>query len=1102
MYLRKGRAAHLVRSAAVVALAAGWAAAAHAADKLTYGPPEAWVKPVASGTLDNTLSDAPVQAVLYSDQVHFAADGDSEYSEYGIHVQTPAGLQDLQPVAVWNPDTDTVTIHKVQIIRGDQVIDVLKTASFTILRRETNLERSMLDGALTAVIQPEGLQVGDTLIYAMTVRHLDPVLKGHSESVAGATGSQPVGHTLVRATWADGKTIRWAESDDLPAGRVTKSAAGGDFTLDLSHVARPDAPVDAPARFGALGQVEFSQFTGWDEVSGLLAPLYVKAATLAPDSPLKAEAAKIRAASADPKVRAAMALHLVEDQVRYLFLGMNLGGYTPADADTTWARRFGDCKGKTALLLALLHELDIKAEPALISTGRGDGLDRHLPMLEWFDHVMVRAEIGGKVYWLDGTRLEDRDLDSLVVPNFGFALPVRVAGGALEALKPAPLDQPSQEVIVSLDASAGLGVLAKAHFEIVFRGDEAIGMHQGLDALTGDVRDKALRDYWTKAYSWLTVHKVAASFDRATGIERLSADGAAAMNWAWDGATRTWRFDTGTQIGWGVDNRRAPGGLHGDAPYMIQYPVYYHERMDVTLPKGGQGFALDGDAVDKTMGGAVFRRTMAIRGGALHIDISKRSLVPEITAAENDAARPVLTAMFNKPVTLVAPEGYKSGTTDDAKLAGNTSRSPGDLVNEAAGLRQQGKDDQALGRYGQALQLDPTNARALLGRGQLFALRRADAAAMADLQQALKSDPTLWQAWDMIAAVAETAGKRDEAMDGYSKALAIYANDTLALAGRARMHALRGDKDKARADAQAGLDIDPGYVPAVRVLSDLAIGDGKPDDAKAVMRKAIEANPGNAELYRLLASADLNCAGLSADACRASQADAVAQYDKVIALSPAAETYALRAQARTADDRKAAFDDLDQAIKLSPDLAISYRVRARLFLADKAYDKAQADADRAVTLDPKAALGYLLRMNVYFAQGKTALGVADIDRLVADHPDNSEYLNDSCWYRATHDFELDKALAACDAALKLAPKASNFMDSHGFVELRLGHFDQAIADYDAALALAPTRADSLYGRGIAKLRKGMTREGQADLAAARKGYDKIDETWAGYGIKP
>ena len=1107
MFLRKGAAArelktrrHWVRSVAVAALMLA-AGRAQAADKLNYGPPEAWVKPAAQGPLNPAQVNAPLQMLLDDTQVHFGADGDETYSEVAVHIQTPAGLQGVQPIAVWNPDTDTVTIHKVQILRGDQVIDLLKTLNFTVLRRETNLERAELDGDLTAVMPPEGLQVGDTLVYAMTIRHSDPVLKGHSETVLGATAAFPIAHTEIRTVWDADKPVRWRQSDDLPATKVTKTAAGSEYALDLHGVTRDNPPADAPARFNALGQIEFSQFTGWDEVSALVQPLYVKAATLSPDSPLKAEAAKIKAASSDPKVQAAMALHLVEDQVRYLFLGMNLGGYTPAEADVTWTRRFGDCKGKTVLLLALLHELGIKAEPALISTTLGDGLDARLPMLIWFDHVMVRAEIGGKVYWLDGTRLGDRDIDSIQVPDFGFALPLRPTGGALEALKPLPLTTPAQEVLMTLDASAGLDVPAKAHFEAVFRGDDGLGAHQYIDGLTGPALDKAMRDYWS-SFDFITVQKVSASFDAATGVERLVMDGAAKMEWTWDDATRTWRYETDdTRIGWSVDTQRQPGP-HSDAPYKIQYPVYFHNHEQIILPKGGKGFAIDGDAIDKTLGGAEFKRTLEIRDGVVQIDASKRSLVPEIPAAQNEVDGPVLRAMYEKGVFLVAPEGYKAGAGKDVKLAGDTTRSASDLVNEGGELQRQGKDDQALSRYNQALQLEPNNGDALFGRAQVFFRRKAYAAAVADLQQALKGDPTLWRAWDLIAVIDQAQDKVPEAIDALTKALAIYPNDTFALGARAALYGGRGDKDKSRADAEAALQIDPGDVQAIRVLAALAMEDKKVDDARALVQKAIDANPDNADLYMLMAAVDEDCEAVSYAQCLVAKADAVSQYDKAIAIAPSAYAFAFRAQDRPLADAQLRLDDLAEAIKLSPQWDIPYLVRAAQYLYTRDYDKALADVNQAIGLDPKEEQGYYLRAQIYFGQGKVDLGLADLDKLVADDPQNSGYLNESCWQRATHGVELDKALAACDAAVKLAPKNAAIIDSHGFVELRLGHYDEAIADYTAALALVPELADSLYGRGIARLRKGQTQAGQADLDAARKRSPKIDDTWAGYGIKP
>ena len=60
--------------------------------------------------------------------------------------------------------------------------------------------------------------------------------------------------------------------------------------------------------------------------------------------------------------RARAALRLVQDQVRYVFVGLDGGNYTPASVADTWQRRYGDCKAKTVMLMALLREMGISAE--------------------------------------------------------------------------------------------------------------------------------------------------------------------------------------------------------------------------------------------------------------------------------------------------------------------------------------------------------------------------------------------------------------------------------------------------------------------------------------------------------------------------------------------------------------------------------------------------------------------------------------------------------------------------------------------------------------------------------------------------------------------
>lgn len=102
---------------------------------------------------------------------------------------------------------------------------------------------------------------------------------------------------------------------------------------------------------------------------------------------------------------------MVREQVRYIYVGIAGGNLTPATADETWQRRYGDCKGKTTLLLALLNELGIDAEAVLVNnSGIDDGFNQRLPSPGLFDHVLVRAKIDGREYWMDGTRRQSPGL--------------------------------------------------------------------------------------------------------------------------------------------------------------------------------------------------------------------------------------------------------------------------------------------------------------------------------------------------------------------------------------------------------------------------------------------------------------------------------------------------------------------------------------------------------------------------------------------------------------------------------------------------------------------------------------------------------------------
>jgi tetratricopeptide (TPR) repeat protein len=750
---------------AILMVACLWASFALAADQPQYGPPEAWVRltpvPATAPTNDGTA----VQVLLQVNQTRFDDAGDEFYTEVAFRISTPQGLGLIAALApTWNPETESLTYHRLNVIRGSQTLDLLGGGKkVTVLRREQNLELAILDGRLTATVQPEGVQVGDIVDFAVTLHRRDPVYQGRSEGFSGLPFVGPVGHVVVRQLWPATKPMLWRKTDGFPQPIVQRGPDRVELGVDAISVRAPKPPADAPARFQLLGQLQLSQFQNWSDVSALMAPLYTKAMKLTPDSPLNLEIQRISHASTDPKIRAAAALRLVQDQVRYAFVGMNLGGYVPAVADTTWARRFGDCKGKTTLLLALLNGLGIEAEPALVSTVLGDGLDEHLPMLSVFDHVLVRARIGGRVYWLDGSRSGDREIDDIQVPDFHWALAVRPSGAQIERLEPVALAQPAFESLLRLDASAGLDSLATAHAEQVFRGDAAVAENLLLSGVGRADAERSLREYWRGFKPWIDVKSVEFSFDDPHRVLRLSMDGLATMDWTKGDAERD--FDIGdSSLGMRASFAREPG-LHVDAPFTVPFPEFRKWTVVIKLPPGSAFSLLSAADVDRTIAGHHYERHSRIGDGQVTMVASERTLAPEFPASEASAAETTLRQLADYDVTVRA--SGPSGTT--------RAEEPLDI---------------------------PTDAPGFSARGAVFLDKRDLGRAIADFDQAIRLDPRVAK-YFYNRGVAHFEKRQDElALADFSRALQLNPMDAFARQGRAELYLFRGD------DAQANKDLD------------------------------------------------------------------------------------------------------------------------------------------------------------------------------------------------------------------------------------------------------------------------------------------------------
>lgn len=616
-------------------LMASAAAVAEPAAAIQYGPPPAWILPPPKAAAAIGASDAALRIVYQDTEQRVNGATTETYSAFRIKILKPEALAIGNLSVSWSPSDGPATVNFVRILRDGQLIDVLDETKFKVIERETGLEKSMLDGNLTATLQVPGLQVGDELEFGVTVDRHQPAFGNHAAGIAILSLAGLPGDFRYRTLWSADKKLNWRLTKDLPP--ATNSTVAGFKVLQVElhdpHIV-PD-PDGAPPRYKLHRAVEFSDYAGWPDLSKQMWALFDTASRLQPGSPIESEASKIAAAFPGAAERAQAALRLVQEQIRYVYVGLNGGNYVPAAADVTWQRRFGDCKGKTALLLALLHRLGIKAEAVMVNSKGGDGTNEWLPDPELFDHVLVRATIAGKDYWLDGTRTGDRYLDMLPQPSFEWGLPLTQAGADLLAVPPTTSRYPQLIQVVDIDASAGFDKDGMWSVKHVLRGDDAYQIETALSTVSPADAERAVREYFHGQLSDVEPNEVSWHYDDRHAALVLTMKGKGPVDWDGDDKQgHSYKLPGGGF--YAPDKLQRPKDEDQTAAWAVDYPVFKCFATTIHLPPATNGFhwTLSSDPINRRFGGHIYWRASGLKGNVARLVMSRQNYLREVPAVE------------------------------------------------------------------------------------------------------------------------------------------------------------------------------------------------------------------------------------------------------------------------------------------------------------------------------------------------------------------------------------------------------------------------------------------------------------------------------------
>jgi hypothetical protein len=592
----------------------------------TLAPPASWVEEIALPASPGSTPDAPEGiAYLLSDrQVRVAASGVDDYHRVIWTAVSTAGVQGASEVAIsFDPAYQQLVIHDVRLLRDGREMRRLAAGDVRLIHAERELSARIYQGRLTALVFLEDLRVGDTVDYAYTLEGQNPILGGRFSSELALSFGTPVHRMRYRILMPKGRPLRIKAQHTRLVPRIVELPQETSYLWEASDVPERAWEEGQPRWYDISPRVSVGEFGTWGVVADLLTALFEH--QLHGGAEVERLATELRSTNPRPEARLRAATRFVQDEVRYLGIEMGPSSHEPHPPEQTLAQRYGDCKDKALLLVALLRRLGIDAAPALVNTRAGRSLDQAQPSPFAFNHAIVEVRLQKHTVWIDATASQQGGAPlTWPPPPFERALVLRRGTRGLVSIPPLVLDRPETIVDESYelrrDGSARLAVKTR------YRGREA-------DEMRGSLATEARADV---AKRYLDYYSHSDSDIRSAGDLRFDddrEDNVVTVTEGYDLPT-FWKDGIRDVWAWSVsDELRRPSTLQRKTPFALTHPVYVEHTISVRPAP-----AFDRQGCGGSAGGPLFayESTCRVIGDRLLLTRRYRSLRDHVEPSEID----------------------------------------------------------------------------------------------------------------------------------------------------------------------------------------------------------------------------------------------------------------------------------------------------------------------------------------------------------------------------------------------------------------------------------------------------------------------------------
>src|SRR5205807_668721 len=315
-----------------------------------------------------------------------------------VQVLTQQGVEDWGEQSFsYSSSRERLTVNWIRVLKPTGEVISAQPAHEQESLAEVALEAPVYSDEKVRRVTLAGVAPGTLVDWSYTVEKFAPVLAGDFSSAWRVRMGTMARRSRFLVDAPANVTPRIEEENFHYTKRVTDAGGRRVYLWAAAEVPKLEGELFGASPNTLSVHIDVAAPLAWADIARWYAGLSKDRYALSPQLETKLAEVVAGARTLEDSLRAVH--RWVAQDFRYVSLSLGIGGYQPRRPADVLETKYGDCKDKATLFIALARRMGLRADPVLLSAS--GGVDTLLPSLSQFDHMIaaVAKPSGGYTFF-------------------------------------------------------------------------------------------------------------------------------------------------------------------------------------------------------------------------------------------------------------------------------------------------------------------------------------------------------------------------------------------------------------------------------------------------------------------------------------------------------------------------------------------------------------------------------------------------------------------------------------------------------------------------------------------------------------------------------